>query len=89
MRQGRTVALEEHAKTHIGAREVAPQLAAFYANDPRVQVTGIDNSRGRGNAAESPLADLPASDYTGKALCNSHGRKTRRPYRRSGLRWNS
>lgn len=56
---GRTVPLSEHAKTHIGAREVIEQLAKKYAKNDKVQIRVIDNSRGAGNAIVSRLDKLP------------------------------
>lgn len=64
---GRTVPIDEHLGTHIGSRDVMDRLAAHFAGDQRVKITAIDNSRGRGNAAEVPLADIPkieGKDYT-------------------------
>lgn len=59
MRMGRTVPVESHAATHAGARVVAEKIAARYANDPRVVITVVDNSRGRGKAAVTTLDKLP------------------------------
>lgn len=56
---GRTVPLSEHAKTHIGARQVIEQLAKKYAKNDKVQIRVIDNSRGAGNAIVSRLDKLP------------------------------
>ncbi|CAM6004375.1 unnamed protein product [Sphagnum balticum] len=49
---GRTVPLKDHLNTHIDVVPTVKALAKFYANDPRVKFTYIDNSRGKGNAAE-------------------------------------
>ena len=56
---GRTVPLNEHARTHIGARQVIEQLAAKYKNNPNVRIRVIDNSRGPGNARLSTIDKLP------------------------------
>ena len=56
---GRTVPLGEHAKTHLGARQVIDQLAAKYKNNPNVRIRVIDNSRGPGNARLSTVDKLP------------------------------
>ena len=56
---GRTVPLAEHAKTHTGVRPVMEALAKKYADDPRVKITAIDNSRGKGKEQVVELADLP------------------------------
>lgn len=59
MRQGRTVPLAEHLRTHVGASTVIRELAARYADDPRVEIAAVDNSRGKGNQAVTPLESLP------------------------------
>lgn len=63
-RMGRTVPLAEHAKTHQGAAETLPRLAAHYANDPRVSIGLIDNTRGKGKAAEGDIALAATFDYS-------------------------
>lgn len=65
MRMGRTVPLREHAKTHQGADATVRRLAEKYAGDERVVVRVVDNTRGRGAAAEVSLADAPTFDYNG------------------------
>jgi hypothetical protein len=62
---GRTVPIEEHAKTHRGAAEVIPQLAEHYADDPRVVFHVIDNTRGPGKAALGDMSLLRNTDYNG------------------------
>lgn len=63
---GRTVPLQEHARTHAGVRGVMEALAERYAGDKRVEIVPIDNSRGKGKAAiASSLADLPKVDQNG------------------------
>lgn len=56
---GRTVPLTEHAKTHTGSAEVIRQLADKYKDDPRVTITAIDNSLGKGNAKITDLSMVP------------------------------
>jgi len=56
---GRTVPLEEHARTHTGVRPTIEALAERYRDNPRVNITAIDNSRGRGNAQIVDLESLP------------------------------
>jgi flagellar biosynthesis GTPase FlhF len=60
---GRTVPLNEHAKTHIGSLKVIRDLVQRYADDPRVSIDIIDNSRGKGQAAPTDVAALPHFDY--------------------------
>lgn len=62
---GRTVPLAEHAKTHTGVRSVMEALAQRYADDNRVQILAIDNSRGRGQSAVVPLESLPRVEQNG------------------------
>lgn len=61
---GRTVPLDEHFKTHIGARDVMGRLQAKYGDDHRFEMMVIDNSRGHGNASVSSLDKLPKLDHT-------------------------
>jgi hypothetical protein len=56
---GRTVPIEEHLKTHIGARKVIDELQKKYKNNPKVDIQVVDNSLGRGNARASQLDKLP------------------------------
>lgn len=42
---GRTVPLKEHLKTHTGSREVIEQVGKEYANNPKVKINLIDNSK--------------------------------------------
>lgn len=56
---GRTVPLEEHARTHVGVRPTIEALAEKYAEDARVNITAVDNSRGKGNQRIVDLASLP------------------------------
>lgn len=60
---GRTVPIEEHVNTHVGANNSAREIAAHYANDPRVTMRIIDNSRGAGRAQLIDLEKLPHIDY--------------------------
>lgn len=60
---GRTVPIEEHIRTHIGANEAIRQIAEHYAGNPNVEVKVIDNSHGPGNARVIDLADLRKLDY--------------------------
>ena len=62
---GRTVPIEEHAKTHIGAARVVRQLQQRFKGNPRVRIIAIDNSRGRGNQAVVPLESLPQVEENG------------------------
>lgn len=46
-RMGRTVRLDEHAKTHIGVVETIPRLMEKYQGDKRVKFDFIDNTGGK------------------------------------------
>jgi thymidylate kinase len=59
---GRTVPLSEHARTHLGARQVVEQLAAKYKKNRKVDIQVIDNSRGAGKAVVSTIDKLPKLD---------------------------
>jgi hypothetical protein len=54
-RNGRTLPLEAFLDTHMGAPEVLLRIADVYKGDNRVEIAIIDNSRGRGNAAQADL----------------------------------
>lgn len=56
---GRTVPIAEHVKTHVGASQVMRQLAERYKDDLRVELVGVDNSLGKGNARAAPIPKLP------------------------------
>ena len=56
---GRTVPIGAHLETHLGARDTIRKLELEYADNPKVNVKYIDNSRGKGNAITTPFEDLP------------------------------
>lgn len=56
---GRTVPLNEHVGTHVGARDTIERLAAHYAGDDRVKIRVFDNTHGKGNARIATLAQVP------------------------------
>lgn len=60
---GRAVPIPEHVKTHTGVLETIPKLAEHYANDPRVEITVIDNTQGKGKQAERDLPWLDTIRY--------------------------
>lgn len=62
---GRTVPLAEHARTHLGVRDVIDRLAEKYKDDPRVRIKAYDNSRGRDNGSFADLADIPRVEQNG------------------------
>lgn len=63
MRMGRTVPLTEHAKTHAGGATTIKALAAHYADDPRVSIHVIDNSRGKGRQRLGSIDDVREIKY--------------------------
>ena len=56
---GRTVPIDEHLKTHIGAQKVIAELKEKYKGNPRVNIQIVDNSKGKGKAVASQLDKLP------------------------------
>ena len=64
MGTGRTVPIDEHFKTHAGARDVMERLQAKYGDDHRFSMMVVDNSRGPKKAAVSSLDKLPKLDHT-------------------------
>lgn len=63
MKTGRTVPLQAHAETHLGAFETVGKLQALYKDNPRVTFDVIDNSLGRGNAQLSSMEQLAGKRY--------------------------
>jgi hypothetical protein len=63
---GRTVPIEAHASTHIGSADTVQRIAEDYKDDPRVKVTVLDNSFGKGNAKEISVADANKYAYNDK-----------------------
>lgn len=62
---GRTVPLDEHFKTHVGALETMKLLQEKYGDDHRFAMMVIDNSRGKNNARlVSGLDKLPKLNHT-------------------------
>lgn len=62
---GRTVPLDEHFKTHVGALETMKRLQEKYGDDHRFTMMVIDNSRGKDNARlVSGLDKLPKLNHT-------------------------
>ena len=62
---GRTVPLEVFARQHPSARSNIDKLANMYADNPNVDVIGIDNNFGKGGAKLVPVAGIPKFDYNG------------------------
>ena len=60
---GRTVPLEVFVRTHVDSNNAIRDVAHHYADDSRVDIGLIDNSKGRGNAAPMELDDLPKLEY--------------------------
>lgn len=60
---GRTVPLEEHIKTHVGASEAIKKLQDHYKNDNRVNIKVFDNSFGKDNIKEIGLDEVPKLDH--------------------------
>lgn len=52
---GRTVPLNVHAETHIGALKTVQALEAKYAHDPRFDLQVLDNTNGNGNVSLTTL----------------------------------
>ena len=62
---GRTVPLDAHLDTHLGALETVKRLEKEFADNPNLSVKYVDNSRGRYNAAlVNSSDDLPVMDMS-------------------------
>ncbi len=64
-RMGRTVPIDSHVDTHTGAPETLLKIADKYADDPRVHIRVIDNTKGLGKAEIGSLDLLRDLDHTG------------------------
>lgn len=60
---GRTVPVSEHVKTHVESIRTVKALAKEYADDPRVKITVVDNSKGAGKAEVVDLQAVKDLDY--------------------------
>jgi hypothetical protein len=60
---GRVVPAHVIAQTHVGSRDVIEQLAAKYADNPRVKIMAYANMGKVGEATPVPIASLPKLDY--------------------------
>ena len=89
-RSGRTVGLDAFVKGHFKARETIDNLADRYADDPRVSITIIDNSRGPGNAqiiSLDNLEKLPMS--TMEAIREKSEQIVQAAYREGRIGWST
>jgi len=62
MQRGRTVKLDTQLHAHFAASENIKKLAEHYKNDPRVNITVVNNSGDPPDLAKGSLADVP--DYS-------------------------
>lgn len=62
-RMGRTVPIEEHAKTHVGSVDSLRELQRIYGGDERVRISVLDNNHGKGGAQLSSVEALPRLEY--------------------------
>jgi hypothetical protein len=60
---GRIMPAEVIAQTHAGSRDVMEQIAAKYADNPRVQMLAYANTGKAGEPSLVPLSSLPKLDY--------------------------
>lgn len=63
---GRTVPIDAHVSTHVGANKTIRQLEKFYRNDDRVHIYVVDNSNGKGRAELSDISVV--EDIDGETL---------------------
>lgn len=62
-RSGRTVPLSAHEATHAGSAKTIAELAQKYADDPRVSIRVLDNTKGRGEAKEATVEFVKGFNY--------------------------
>jgi hypothetical protein len=61
--KGRTVPLDKHAETHVGAASTVKALAERYKGDSRVTFSAVDNSGKKGEVKPMQLANVPHLEY--------------------------
>jgi hypothetical protein len=59
LQRGRTVRLDTQLNAHFQASENIKKLAEHYKNDPRVNITVVNNSGDPPDLAEGKLSDVP------------------------------
>lgn len=62
-RMGRTVPIEEHARTHVESLDTMRELQQKYAGDDRVEISAFDNNFGKGGAKRTSVDALPRLEY--------------------------
>lgn len=62
---GRLPPIDAHIKSHQDAAAALPQIAAKYADDPRVTVSVLNNKGTGGNAPMGSIESVANQDYTG------------------------
>jgi len=62
-RIGRTVPIESHIETHMGMQRSISELMEHYKNNPNVEFTGFDNTKGKGNQEIVPIENLLGKVY--------------------------
>jgi hypothetical protein len=62
-RMGRTVPIEEHAKTHVGSLDTLRELQQKYAGNDRVEISVFDNNYGKHGAKRTSVEALPRLEY--------------------------
>lgn len=68
MKRGRTVPIEAHIDTHVGAPDTALKLAKEFAEDENFSLEVVDNTHGKGGAQLSNIALLENSRYNSDEL---------------------
>lgn len=63
-RMGRTVPIQEHAKTHVESVATLRELQQKYAADDRVNISVLDNNHGKNGARLTFVDALPRLEYT-------------------------
>lgn len=65
---GRTVPIGVHIATHLGSNETVAKIKEHYSGNPRVSVSVIDNSRGKGKSEIVPIDFLKEKQYIASDL---------------------
>lgn len=85
MRMGRTVPLDVHAETHVGAPKAAQQIYEKFKDNPNFKMEVIDNTKGQGNASLASIDLLKNLDYNKADLTGKLRQVTDDAYKQSKI----
>lgn len=84
-KRGRAVPVQIHVETHSQMRDALEGIALHYADDPRVEIGFIDNTRGKDKARDAINVDLFRKIGDTKALRNQLVKETEQAYEKGEI----